>query len=633
MKRITISLMLVVCMLIAACSGGETVKESSNPLAESKAESVAESSEASLEDSTEASTESNTESDTESNTESSVDNSEDAESSEDASSDAPEASEPEVSEPEASEPESSKPEESKPETSEPEESKPEKPGNNSLWNGSGTKSDPYMVMNVNDLMNLSKVLNKSGLYFKQGADIDCASVGTWPVIGEYSNPFKNNYDGNGYKISNLLLNKRVMDEYGGYDEDSALFGAVEDATLQNMNFVNANNGSGTVSDVASLTIYALGTTTIKNCHANVNFKRTDNGYTVESGAGGLVCAIYFKDKQFTVMENCTTSGTIQSANAGGLVGSFCSEQDYYEVGTEPKASIKNCSSSVTIEDYGYGVVGGLIGRVKNANVYNCHATGDVYSYGQYIGGLIGEVNGAGEIAYCYATGDVYGNKFSKLFNNSYGDGAFCGGLIGYTTSRSVLHDCYATGDVFTDSVYSNCRDSTSKNGGLMLRYRNPCGSLVGCLSLGSRASYGKRIDVYNCYATGVVTGDNICKGEMTDNYFTYCNTALIGLVYDFDTYHYIIDDSKKDQSDWAGFSDSNIGNFTNNYNLQDLRDYFTVMPEFIKGNWVIDSKYTAMPTHKFVEIISKSELKDESTFVGFDFNKVWKMGANGPELR
>ncbi|MEE3467382.1 MAG: hypothetical protein VZQ83_02970 [Eubacterium sp.] len=31
--------------------------------------------------------------------------------------------------------------------------------------------------------------------------------------------------------------------------------------------------------------------------------------------------------------------------------------------------------------------------------------------------------------------------------------------------------------------------------------------------------------------------------------------------------------------------------------------------------------------------IEDSELTNQSTFFGFDFDKVWKMGANGPELQ
>jgi len=43
--------------------------------------------------------------------------------------------------------------------------------------------------------------------------------------------------------------------------------------------------------------------------------------------------------------------------------------------------------------------------------------------------------------------------------------------------------------------------------------------------------------------------------------------------------------------------------------------------------------YDKMPQHEYVEIITKSQLTDQSTFEGWDFTSVWKMTANGPTLR
>jgi hypothetical protein len=34
-----------------------------------------------------------------------------------------------------------------------------------------------------------------------------------------------------------------------------------------------------------------------------------------------------------------------------------------------------------------------------------------------------------------------------------------------------------------------------------------------------------------------------------------------------------------------------------------------------------------------VQIITQDALKNQATFVGWDFETVWQMGANGPELR
>ncbi|MBR2132882.1 MAG: hypothetical protein IJ955_10200, partial [Oscillospiraceae bacterium] len=498
-----------------------------------------------------------------------------------------------------------------------------------LFEGKGTKSDPFLIRNLTDLMNLQKVLNKSGYYFKQVADIDCSSVEAWEAIGDDDKPFKHSYDGGGYKISNLQLTSTYTETWGDttytYYNSNALFGTVEKAEFKNINIINAyTKDGGSKGQIAALAVYATNCT-FKNCYASVDF--------ISSGAGGLVVSLRVSPNQKTVMEDCRTEGRIQSGDAGGMVGIVSNEQSYYPVGEWPTPTVRDCSSAVKMEENGGGNVGGLIGVVANVNVYHCYATGDVYCRGRYMGGLIGEVQYSSEIAYCYATGNVYGNYFDLQYATNYGAGAFAGGLIGSMWSNAILHDSYATGDVYSNATYSNCQDNTSYNGGLWIPYRNPAGSLIGCLEVkGTRAGYGKKFDVYNCYATGTVTAPNACKGSLNDSYFTYCNSALIGLVYDDDTRRYYDASINGDPSDWASYTITEIGQFDNNYNLQELRDYYIVMPTIVYKNGM-QAQYKEMPTYQYVEIITKDELKDQSTFEGWDFQNVWKMTANGPVLR
>jgi hypothetical protein len=44
-------------------------------------------------------------------------------------------------------------------------------------------------------------------------------------------------------------------------------------------------------------------------------------------------------------------------------------------------------------------------------------------------------------------------------------------------------------------------------------------------------------------------------------------------------------------------------------------------------------KFKVLPTHDYVEIITEEQLKAQATFEGWDFQNVWIMGENGPELR
>ena len=97
----------------------------------------------------------------------------------------------------------------------------------------------------------------------------------------------------------------------------------------------------------------------------------------------------------------------------------------------------------------------------------------------------------------------------------------------------------------------------------------------------------------------------------------------------------VTDRTKQDQSSWDGFSETYIGHFGNNYNLEDLRTYYSPINDYKKTgtNGLYNPRYTAVPKHEYVEIITEAALTDQATFAGWDFVNVWKMTANGPVLR
>ncbi|HPQ35745.1 MAG TPA: FISUMP domain-containing protein, partial [Tenuifilaceae bacterium] len=94
--------------------------------------------------------------------------------------------------------------------------------------GSGNASSPLLVETVEQLNN---VRNHPDLYFLQIANIDLGvspwneSEG-WLPIGEESNVFSGGYDGNGFVISNLFINR--LADYQG------LFGYISNANLNSI---------------------------------------------------------------------------------------------------------------------------------------------------------------------------------------------------------------------------------------------------------------------------------------------------------------------------------------------------------------------------------------------------------------
>ena len=500
-----------------------------------------------------------------------------------------------------------------------------------LWEGSGTERDPFLIRNLDDLMNIKNVLNKSGYYFKQVADIDCASVNKWTAIGDYSDgiQFRHNYDGSGYKISNIHLDE---------NSNAAIFAAAEDANFKNINIVNAytednhqtyENNTGKYPGPGNSTAALVGTATgctFENCTAIVNFK-SSNGCT-----GGLVGAVFLKNGQKDLMVNCSVEGTI---TGGGYIGGLIGNMSKAFIGEEfapsgaPDIYVRNCYANVDIISFVKAIersqIGGLIGGANLIKIDKCYSKGKINVVNGDVGGLVGYTLYATEISRCFSEMDI-----TCVTDSKYG-GVSAGGLIGQMLAYAIVHDCYATGDIHVPYAdWSPCQDSLPKNGGPWLSYYNPCGSLVGSIRTLSIYSDYHKIELYNCYATGKVNAPNICEDKRV-----YCHGALVGLVLDSYTVRYVIDKTKKDQSSWDGFSQTCIYKFEDNYNLEELRTYYTPINDYkYRGTSGLSTPvYTAMPTHEYVEIITEEQLINQSTFENWDFENVWIMTEDGPVLR
>ena len=497
-----------------------------------------------------------------------------------------------------------------------------------LWEGSGTENDPFLIRNLTDLKNLQKVVDKAGYYYRQVADIDCSSVEEWIVIGDNENPFRHNYDGGNHTISNLCLD----------GDAQALFSDVKDSHFKNMKIVNAHTKDnhrteenrtdkqpGDGASTGAIVGYGSGCS-FENCTATVNFL-SSNFCT-----GGLIGGVELKNEQYTLMKNCHVSGTITSGGyTGGLIGSistYLSDGDYKPAYT---ITVNNCSADVNIKIFTTSTetpcVGGLIGKSFGVLVEKCHTTGKIDVIEGDIGGLIGEAGNYTDVTRCYSTVDIYASS-----GDHYG-GVSIGGLIGHIYSRSDVYDCYATGDITAPYVeWSPCQDSTNKNGGPWRKYYNPCGSLIGTLTVFEAYSEDQKITIYNCYATGKVNVPNICEDKRV-----YCHGALIGLILDRNTVlnSNIKDTGKKDLTSWDDFKENYIGRFGNNYNLEDLRNYYEPINEYQYGglSGLQNPKYNTLPKHEYVQIITESQLAQQATFEGWDFVNVWKMTENGPVLR
>ncbi|MDR1461379.1 MAG: hypothetical protein LBI78_07030 [Campylobacteraceae bacterium] len=222
----------------------------------------------------------------------------------------------------------------------------------------------------------------------------------WLPIGDSADSFTGVFEGNGYKISNLWINKISTDHIG-------LFGYINNAQIKNLGLETDNSKSG-----------------------------------VKGGrfVGGIAGSIYSSN-----ITNSYFIGniSISNANVGGIAGYIHS------------SNIINSYSSGDIN--GNFQVGGIAGYViVNSNITNSHSVGNISGDGQ-IGGIAGDTNGNIKGSYSARNvngsnniGGIAGVNFGNIMN-SYSTGDIngtdnIGGIVGHVQIGNIANS-YSIGNV------------------------------------------------------------------------------------------------------------------------------------------------------------------------------------------
>ena len=277
--------------------------------------------------------------------------------------------------------------------------------------GSGTEEDPY---HISDLTELNETRLDLTAHYILENDIDASETENWndgdgwEPIGEFNNEFNGSFDGQGYEINDLYID-RPNTYYVG------LCGFTDtDSVVENVGLIDVD-------------------------------------ITGDRDVGGLLGLSY---------------GTVSDSYATGSV-----EGGYWQVGGlvgRNSGDVVDSYSTADVEGSGRHV-GGLVGRVYGGSVVDSYATGSVTGIGEFgVGGLVGSNRGA-SIDSSYATGNVEStgtlaggirvgglvghNRDFATVNNSYATGnvsAECrrvGGLVGYNYNNSIIENSYSTGYV------------------------------------------------------------------------------------------------------------------------------------------------------------------------------------------
>ena len=303
--------------------------------------------------------------------------------------------------------------------------------------GNGTKETPYIVSSVEDLQEMALLsLDNTfdGKYFSQTADITvndetviagsdnvftvnaAASVKLIFIGGNSAKPFMGNYDGNGYKISGLLLSPS--------EDNSGLFVYAEDAVISNLNIdraiVKGGKANGGIVGVAD------GNTTVSGCSftGTLTASFSNQLSSCIGGIAGKVC-------ENAIIDSCTSNIYFPAASNAPFAG-------YYGgIAGDNQGTIKKCESFgelVAVSDnyaiYLGGIAGSnegeILGSTNNAVLEGSIADDSALLY---VGGIAG-INSGGTIQRTVNTAEISATGYNQV-------PGYVGGIVGYNSDGTV----------------------------------------------------------------------------------------------------------------------------------------------------------------------------------------------------
>ncbi len=254
----------------------------------------------------------------------------------------------------------------------------------------------------------------------------------WMPIGTSAAPFIGTFNGNGYVIENLHINRPASSDQGLFGYISSPSAAAPITVIENLGVMNALvKGQNQVGIIAGQSSSTLGRITIRNCSSSGTCESMNSG----SYVGGIIGVT-----SRTIVEDCYSTASVRGFyNTGGLLGQSSASFS--------GASVVRCYAAGNV--VGTFATGGLIGRINSGYVEDCYALGNVQggtSWSDWAGGFCGFNNdSASTISRCYSAGDVANNGKS---------GAFIGNNLGTIANSFYCVDTITAEPLKTRPVHS-----------------------------------------------------------------------------------------------------------------------------------------------------------------------------------
>lgn len=186
----------------------------------------------------------------------------------------------------------------------------------SVWYaGEGTREDPYIVANGQDLAELASTVNAgntyAGCYFVQTDDIDLSYYGNWTPIGVYDGEyaFAGVYDGNGHVITNLMIDGTKLS-----NGNVGLFGKLG-GVVCNLGIESGEIKGACVGGITSHS--ASEDAMIVNCYNKASLSGSRCGGIADNFGTGKIIACYNEGKL-----SGDYTGDIASYGAGVIYGCY-----------------------------------------------------------------------------------------------------------------------------------------------------------------------------------------------------------------------------------------------------------------------------------------------------------------------
>ncbi|WP_256407075.1 carboxypeptidase-like regulatory domain-containing protein (plasmid) [Haloplanus ruber] len=353
-----------------------------------------------------------------------------------------------------------------------------------------------------------------GAHYQLSNDIDATGTAQWnsgkgfdPVGPNESSPFVGTFDGNGYTISDLTINRPETTRVG-------LFGFVKGGEIRDLTLTDATvTGQQETGSVAG----EITGSTITDITVSV---------TVDGGnAVGGVVGTAGDGSTSTTVTSISVEGTVNGTSAiGGVVGNNNFESVVSDV---------DSSSTVT----GNNTIGGLVGT-NSGTVKNATASGSVDGT-ETVGGLVGANNPpSGEIRNAIARGSVNGtNKIGGLvgtngptlvdgdaqLQNVSADGSVegqirVGGLVGVNTG--TIQEGTASGPVTGDDTVGGLvgQNGVAGDQESLIKNTKATGDVTGEQNVGGLLGVNPRSGtVQTSFATGKIAGTPTAGGLVGTN--------------------------------------------------------------------------------------------------------------------